>query len=207
MSENNSKFPKFFIYMFSALLIVMLICTMFSASAVGTVYFVMLLLVIVFILLDKKYGFFITNYRPIFIMFDLSTFIGSLAVVCYEYVNHTLTLNILLIILISLSGLLVLYDALALKNKNKYLNKFECLAIDFLQICSMICMLTYFYRVSTFWYLVFALAAAVANMALKIYFTIKLKRQKPEKVEVKENSISNETLNKLEQNSEDGEIE
>lgn len=204
MSENSSKFPKFFIYMFSALILVMIVCAFFSLTAVGAVYFVMLLVVVVFTILDKRYNFFITNYKPIFIMFDLAGLVSVLTIICYEYSRHSLTLNIFLWMILAIRLSLVLVDTFFIKNK--LITKFECLAIDFIQIGSMICVLTYFYHVSTFWYSVVAFALAVVNMALKIYVAIVLRKRcaKQQGVQIAE---TDEMVNSLEKSDDEGDVE
>ncbi len=205
MVENNSKFPKFFIYMFTALLLIMIVCAFLSVSAVGIIYFAMLLVVVVFILFDFKYNFFITNYKPIFFMFDLSMFLASLTVLCYEYSNHSLTLLVFLFMNVGISVIMLTLDALVLENKNKGLYKKECLAIDFLQICSMICLLTYFYKVSTFWYSIVAFVSGIVNVSLKIYFSVILKKRGNTEREIEKDY--DETIDKLEKIDDEGEVE
>ncbi len=205
MAENSSKFPKFFIYMFSALICVMIICAFFSLTAVGSVYFVMMLLVVVFIILDKHYGFFITNYKPIFIMFDLGSFVSLVTVMCYEYKLHSLTLNIFLWMILAVRLSLIVVDCVFIKNK--FITKKECLLIDFIQICSMICVLTYFYQVSTFWYSVVAFALALLNIVVKIYVAIKIKNRTLVPPPAEEIIEKNETIDKLNMNKEEGDIE
>lgn len=206
MSEKNSKFPKFFIYMFSALIIVMIICCFFSSTAVANVYFAMLLVVAVFILLDKKYGFFITNYKSIFIMFDISSLIASFVVIFYEHASNSLTVLVLLYVLMGLTLAIVLTDILLIKNK--LLTKKECLMVEFMQLCLMICMLTYFYKVSSFWYLVVAVAFEAITETLKIYFAIKLKNRAVESSQDEESEV-NDTVEKIEraENEDEGDME
>ena len=205
MAESGSMFPKFFIYMFLALIAVMIICSFFSALAVGNTYFVMLLVVIVFMILDRHYGFFITNYKPIFIMFDLAGLVAVLTILLYEISNHSTTLIVFLSILIALNAALVLTDALLVQKK--YISKKECLGIDFIQLCSMICVLTYFYKVSSFWYAVVACAFAVINLAMKIYVAIKLKHRKVEEPVPEQSSAASEMIKKLESGADEGDIE
>lgn len=204
MSENNSKFPKFFIYMFSALILAMIVCALFSLTAVGAVYFVMLLVVVVFTILDKRYNFFITNYKSIFVMFDLAGLVSVLTIICYEYSKHSLTLNIFLWLILGIRLCHILVDLLFIKNN--FISKAECLMIDFIQIGSMICVLTYFYQVSTFWYSIVAFALAVGNMALKVYVAVVLKKRiaKQAVVSVQE---KDETISGLGRNDDEGDIE
>ena len=192
MSENKSSFPKFFIYMFLALIIVIIICAFFSVTAVGNTYFVMLLVGVVFMLLDRHYGFFITNYKPIFFMFDLAGLVAVLSIICYEYSRHSVTLTVFLFLILALRVALLIVDIFLVKDK--FITKRECLAIDFIQICSMICTLTYFYKVSSFWYSVISFIFAIINISIKIYVAVKLKhRVTPEPV----NNKVDETLNKI----------
>ena len=204
MTESGSKFPKFFIYMFSALIVVMIILSFFSALAVGNTYFVMLLVVIVFMLLDRHYGFFITNYKPIFIMFDTAGLVAVLTILLYEISKHSVTLIVFLSILIALSVALIITDALLVQKK--YISKRECLGIDFIQLCSMICILTYFYKVSSFWYAVVASVFSLINLAMKIYVAIKLKNREVEAVE-EQLSTENKTIMQIERDSGEGDIE
>ena len=70
----------------------------------------------------------------------------------------------------------------------------------------MICVITYFYHVSTFWYSVVAFALAVVNMALKIYVAIVLRKRcaKQQGVQIAE---TDEMVNSLEKSDDEGDVE
>ncbi len=195
MNKYQSKFPRFFACMFAALMLAMFISCFFSLLSVANIYFCMLLVVIVFIVLDKKYGFFIANYKIIFTMFDLSNLMAVVAVLIYEYMSHSVTLNIFLFIMMGIMIVMLLIDILFLKNH--LLAKKECLLIDFIQICLMICMLTYFYGVSSYWYSVVAVIFEIIAAMLKCYYVGKFKNLEPKEENPPEKDIE-KTIRKLE---------
>ena len=61
--------------------------------------------------------------------------------------------------------------------KNKYLSKTENLIIDFVKLCSMVCLITYFFHVSKLYFAIFAFVFEVVNVAVKVlsYFENKSK--------------------------------
>jgi hypothetical protein len=139
----------------------------FSLKLVGIVYFVALLLSAVVLMLDKKYGTILTNYKLTYFLFDLINLIAAIAIVYYENRSNTKELNIFLVAMIVSNVVLMVADIFLVKNKN--LTKMENLWIDVVKLCSMICMLTYFFGVSELVYAIVAFGFELINLALKIY--------------------------------------
>lgn len=166
MFESNSKFPKFFICMQLAVSLIILIGMFFSVKIVGGVYFVALIISAVFVVLDKKYGSLLTNYRLTFFLFDLVNLIAVIAIIYYEYTKHTFVLNMFLILLIVIEVLMMVIDMFLIKNKNISPN--QNFVVDVLKLCSMICILTYLFNVSD---LYFAIVAFVFEL---IIFVLRL---------------------------------
>lgn len=166
MFESNSKFPKFFICMQLAVSLIILIGMFFSVKIVGGVYFVALIISAVFVVLDKKYGSLLTNYRLTFFLFDLVNLIAVIAIIYYEYTKHTFVLNMFLILLIVIEVLMMVIDMFLIKNKNISSN--QNFVVDVLKLCSMICILTYLFNVSD---LYFAIVAFVFEL---IIFVLRL---------------------------------
>ena len=170
MAEKNAKFPIFFTLMLIALSVLMLISIFFSSTFVGVLFFIALLVVIVFTILDKKYGTKLASHEDYYLFVDIICFIAVSAIVYYEEPNQSKLLKLFLGFLMAGILILILLDFLYFKDE--YFVKKECLYIDIAEICSMICILAYFYRVSEFWFAVVGLAFCLINIAIKITFTV-----------------------------------
>lgn len=184
MFESNSKFPKIFVYMMSLLAIFIFIGMFFGVVFVGTPYFISLLICAIILLLDKKYGSILTNYKLTYLLFEVINLIAVVSVVYHEYSKHSETLNLFLFLLIAVEILMIVIDIFLLKNKN--LNKMKNLLIDFLKLCSMICIITYFFGVSKLYFAIFAFVFESMNIAVKVttYFD---NRKQPEETKQDEN--------------------
>ncbi len=167
MFESTSKFPKFYLYMQLIIAITIFIGMFFSLTLVSVVYFVALMLSAVVLILDKKYGTILTNYKLTYFLFDLINLIAVIAIVYYENKTNTRELNMFLVALIVSNVVLMIADIFLVKNKN--LTKMENLWIDVVKLCSMICLLTYFFKVSELVYAIVAFGFELINLALKIY--------------------------------------
>lgn len=184
MFESNSKFPKIFVYMMAVLAAIIFVGMFFGVVFVGIPYFIAMLICVIILLLDKKYGTILTNYKMTYFLFELINLIAVISVVYYEFSRHSETLNLFLFLLIAVEVLLALIDIFLLNNKN--LNKSKNLLIDFLKLCSMICIITYFFGVSKLYFAIFAFVFESMNIAVKAaaYFDNKHK--------IKENEPRNE---------------
>ena len=168
MFDNNSKFPKFAIYMLSAISVIMVVAIFFDIEIVATAYFVALTIVVVFLMLDKKYGPLLTNYKLAFFHFDLINLISIISIICYEFYKHALILNIFLISLIVMQIVMMVVDIVVIKNKK--ITPPEHLIIDAMTIGTMICILTYFFKVSNLFFAVDALIFEIAILVIKLMF-------------------------------------
>lgn len=185
MFESNSKFPKFFVYMMSLLAIFMFVGMFFGVRFVGSPYFIAMLVCAIILLLDKKYGSILTNYKLVYLLFEIINLIAIISVIYHEYdtLDETLTLFLGLLIVVEVS--MAVIDVLFLKNKN--LTKAKNLIIDFFKLCSMVCLITYFFGVSKLYFAIFALVFEAMNVAVKLvtYFENKNKLKVEEPVEEK----------------------
>lgn len=179
MFEKNSKFPRFFILMLIPIAAVMLFGMFFSMKFVAYSYFVALLIAIVFLMIDRHYGENLTNYKLAFFLFDFINLIAVIVVIYYEFAKHSLLLNILLFVLVSVLVILHVVDGLALKNKH-ILKKYS-LIIGLINVATMICILTYFYDVSDLFFVIDALVFEIANVIIKLVLVFSNKIQKQEK--------------------------
>ena len=102
-----------------------------------------------------------------FFLFDLINLISVIAILYYEYSRHEMILNVFLILLIVIEVLMMIIDFFLIKNKN--LSKNESFIVNVVKIASMICILTYFYKVSILFFAIDALFFEVASLVLKIY--------------------------------------
>ena len=100
MFDTTSKFPKIFVYMLASIAIIIFIGMFFSLKFVSAMYFIALLISFVVLILDRKYGTILTNYKLTFFLFDLINLMSVIAIIYYEFTKHTLVLNIFLIALI-----------------------------------------------------------------------------------------------------------
>lgn len=180
MFESNSKFPKIFVYMMSLLAVIMFIGMFFGVVFVGSPYFIAMLICAVILILDRRYGSILTNYKLTYLLFEIVNLIAVISVVYYEYSKHTEMLNIFLILLIAIEVVMTIIDIFLLKNKN--LTKIKNVIIDFIKLCSMICIMTYFFNVSKLYFAIFAFVFESMNLAVKIstYFENLGKKQKSE---------------------------
>lgn len=185
IKNNTAKFPRFFVYILLILAAIMFIGMFFSVNFVGITYFIALLVCIVLLLLDKRYGTILTNYKLTFFLFDLINMIAVIAIIYYEFFKHTFILNLFLIELIIVEAFLFAVDILVVKNKN--ISKEGCFFVNVVKLGSMICILTYFYKVSTLWFAIDALIFEIASIVLKIYFN-SVKFGKINKIETEKES-------------------
>lgn len=187
MFENNSKFPKFFIYMLCALSIIMLIAMFFSSTIVAYTFFVGVIVCAIFMVLDRKYGSIFSNYKLTFFLFDLIALIAIISVVYYEISDAGIILNMLLAVLIGVQALMMIVDLFIIKNKN--VSKNESLIVDTIKLCSMICILTYFFNVSKLFFAIDALAFEIAGFCIKLYINREKKEQVEEPAQKQETEI------------------
>ena len=174
MAEKDTRFPIFFTLMLIALSVLMIIGIFLGSSFVGVLFFISLLVVIVFTILDKKYGKQLASHEDYYLFVDIICLIAISAIMYYEDANQSKILKIFLALLGTSIGVLILLDFLYCKDE--FYVKKECLIIDFTQICSMICILAYFYKVSEFWFAVVALVFEIINIILRVVFTTKQKK-------------------------------
>lgn len=180
MFESNSKFPKFYVYMMLLSAILAFVGMFFSVKIVSAIYFVVIILSLVLYILDKKYGTLLTNYKLTFALFELVNLIAVISIVYYEFSNHSEVLNLFLILLIVIEVLMLIIDIFVIKNKN--LTKKENLTIDFFKLCSMVCILTYFFNVSKLYFSIFAFVFEAIVLVFKVYCNLE---DKPTEEETK----------------------
>ena len=175
MFESNSKLPKIFVYMMSLLAVLMLVGLFFGVFYVSMPYFVALIICVILLVLDKKSNSNLTNYKLTYLLFEIVNLIAVISVIYYEYSKHTQVLNLFLIMLVVIEVLMCVIDVFVLKNRN--LNKKMNLTIDFVKLCSMICIITYFFGVSDLYFVIFAFAFELANIVLKVLTHFKNKNK------------------------------
>ena len=167
MFENNSKMPKFFVYMQAAIAVLIFVGMFFSSKLVASIYFIGVILSVLLLLLDKKYKKILTNYKLTFLLFDITNLIAIISILYYEFNNKSRLLYAFLVGLIVVEGIHVLVDIFVIDNKN--LTKQANLFVDTFKIASMICILTYFFNVSELFFALDALIFEVAILVLKLY--------------------------------------
>lgn len=202
MFESTSKFPKFFVYILLLLAVMIFAGMFFSFDFVTAIYFITLIVSCVALILDKKYGTILTNYKLMFFLFDMINLIAVIAIIYYEWTKHTLLLNILLICLIAINIALMAIDMFLISNKN--LTKNENLAVDIVKFGSMVCVLTYFFKVSILFYAIDALIFEISNLALKIY--VNYNGRKPQTQE-DEDTVEDKIVSIIRSSSDEKEVD
>ncbi len=180
MFDKNSKFPRFIILMLLPITMIMLVGMFFDVKIVASAYFIALLISVVFLLLDKKYGENVANYKLAFFLFDIINLIAALAVIYYEFRKYSYILNGLLIALVAVLLFLILIDVILLKNND--ISKRQSILILFLNVGVMLCILTYFCNVSDLFFVIDALIFEVAIIVAKSLIIFKKKQKTKEKV-------------------------
>lgn len=201
MFESNSKFPRIFVYMMSLLAAFIFVGMFFGVLFVGSAYFIAMLICAIILLLDKKYGSILTNYKLTYLLFEIINLMAVISVVYYEYKNLTDILNLFLILLIALELLMAIVDIFLLKNKD--LTKTKNLLIDFIKLCSMVCVITYFFGVSKLYFAIFAFVFEAMNIAVKVETFFENRNKNQETIQIKEEKI--EDIIHSSDNNEDGE--
>ena len=168
MTRNKSKFSNFFLFLLIPIALIMFVGIFFDVKLVANSYFVALILAVVYFMLNKKYGKLITNHKLGFILFETINLIAVIAVIYYEFSKHTIVLNLFLILLIVAELLMLILDVFMIKNEE--INEQENLFISVVKLGSFICILTYFFKVSSLFFAIDALIFEVANIILKILF-------------------------------------
>lgn len=181
MFEKNSKFPRFFIFMLIPIATLMFIGMFFSVRFVGNSYFIALIIVSVFLMIDRHYNENLTNYKLSFFIIDFINLIAVIAIVYYEFTKYSLVLNILLITLMVVLLALIVVDGILLANKD--VSKKYSLLVNLTNLASMICVLTYFYDVSELFFAIDALLFLIATLVVKIVLIVK----RTDKKEIKNN--------------------
>lgn len=183
MFESNSKFPRIFVYIMSFLAAIIFVGMFFDVKFVGAPYFIAMIICAVIFLLDRKFATLLTNYKLTYFLFELVNLMAVISVVYYEYENLDKNLELFLILLLVVEVLMAVIDIFLLKNKD--LSRTKNLIIDFIKLCSMICILTYFFGVSKLYFAIFALIFEGMNVALKVSTYFESLNKKEKNVETK----------------------
>lgn len=190
MFESNSKLPKIFVYMLTSVAVFMLAGLFFGVKFVGMPYFISMIICVILLVLDKKSNSNVTNYKLTYLLLGLINFIAVSSIIYYEYSKHTEHLNLFLILLVDAEVLMAIIDVFILKNKN--LTKRFNLVIDVARLCSMICIMTYFFGISDLYFAIFAFVFEIANISIKVsthFISRKKEDVKEENVEKLEDII------------------
>lgn len=167
----------------SFLAVVIFVGMFFDVKFVGAPYFIAMIICAVIFLLDRKFATLLTNYKLTYFLFELVNLMAIISVVYYEYENLDKNLEVFLILLLVVEVLMAVIDIFLLKNKD--LNRTKNLIIDFIKLCSMICIITYFFGVSKLYFAIFALVFEAMNIALKVSTYFENLNKKDKVVETK----------------------
>lgn len=148
--------------------LLMFVSMFFSVKIVGGIYFATLILAVVYLILNKKYGKFVSNHKLAYILFEIINLIAVIAIIYYEFNKFTIILNLFLIALLVSEIVLICLDIFYIKNEN--INSQENIFISVVKLGSFICVITYFFNISTLFFAIDALIFEVANIIIKILF-------------------------------------
>ena len=181
MLKSNSKYPKFIIYMLMALTLMNFASCFVSQTLVSANFFITIIVLAVFLVLDKKYGSDLSNYKLTFFFLDLICIIALAAILVYEYSTASMMLNGFMILLMGILVLSLIIDWFLIKNQ-RFTNN-ENTIVNTVKLCSMICILTYFFNVSDLFFAIDSLIFEVASFVLKIYLNLDDTKKKDVEVE------------------------
>ena len=183
MFDKNSKFPRFIILMLLPITAIMFVGMFFDVKFVASAYFIALLVSVVFLMLDRRYGENVANYKLAFFLFDIINIIATVAVIYYEFAKYSKLLSGLLIALMAVLLFLILIDVILVKNKD--ISKKYSIWVGLINLGVMICILTYFCNVSDLFFVIGALIFEVATIVIKSLIIFK----KHKKVKENENEF------------------
>lgn len=200
MLKTNSKYPKFIIYMLFALALMNLASTFINFYIASATFFITIIVVVVFLMLDRKYGSDLSNYKMTFFLLDLICIIALATVLVYEYSTASMILNGFMFLLIGMLVLSLIIDWFLIKNQ-RFTNN-ENTLVNVVKLCSMICILTYFFNVSDLFFAIDSLIFEVAGFILKIYLNMDDSQKKTEE-KVEEEPTIEEMISSVGQNEGD----
>lgn len=180
MAKSSVKIPMIFIYLLLVPAALMLIGICINAQIVGVGYFVALLINFAFMIIDIQFKSSLTNYKLSFSLAEVINLISVIAIFSYEINNLTLVLNVFLILLIVLNAVMLLIDGIFLKNQK--ISKLDGSIVSIFKIGSMVCILMYFYKVSTLWFAISAFIFELISLSFKIYLCAKKTKVVDEKM-------------------------
>ncbi len=166
MFEQNSKFPRFFIFILLALAIIIFIDSFISLNFTGCTFLFALIVSAVVFMMDKHFKFHLTNYKALFFLFDLISLIGTTTVLVYSYELYSDWLSGLMISLCVILFANILVDILFFKNKKA--SKRECLLVNFLKLLSMLSVIVYFFGVAVIWFVILTNLIEILSLLLKL---------------------------------------
>ena len=118
MFENNSKYPRFFVYILAVLSVIMFAGMFFSSKFVGSAYFITLLVCVVFAIIDKANKQNVSNYKLTFFLYELINLIAVIAIIYYEHAFYLSMLNVFLVMLMCIEVVHMVVDVFFIQNKN-----------------------------------------------------------------------------------------
>ena len=150
--------------------------------------------------LKRKYGSDLSNYKMTFFLLDLICIIALVTVLVYEYSTASMILNGFMFLLIGMLVLSLIIDWFLIKNQ-RFTNN-ENTLVNVVKLCSMICILTYFFNVSDLFFAIDSLIFEVAGFILKIYLNMDDSQKKTEE-KVEEEPTIEEMISSVGQNEGD----
>ena len=181
MTEKKYKIPMIFDYILVTLIVSMLVAVFLGDAFFAVTQFLTLLLMIVFLMLDKKYRDKLSDHRVTYFLFNVSVLICLISILGFYMDTYLLPLNIILAVDVVFEICLIIVDVFL--TPDGFFDKNWCRIINATKLCTMICLNTYLNGVVSICYSIFALAFILINIIIKAYASIRIiKKQKAQKM-------------------------
>lgn len=180
--KNMSMLERLYLYLLMVPALVMFFGMFFNMIIVGTAYFMALVVGVVILIMDRHESGLKSNNKLVYLTNDSINLVAVITIMYYEFLRDWGALDILLIVLAALSLVQIVIDAVCIKNGR--ISKQGLAIIDIFNVGIMICILTYFFKVSSLWFAIDAICFLVAMLVLKLvlnhYYKKTLERPRTE---------------------------
>lgn len=194
LMKNMSMCEKLFLYLLLVPALVMFVGMFFSNVIVSAAYFMAIVVGFVIFILDRHDSGLRSNSKLVFIMSDVINFVAVVTIIYYEHLNSWQATDILLFVFAALTFILVLVDALYVKNDKIPIK--GVVFIDLLTVGTMICILCYYFKVSSLWFAIDAIVFESVVLVLKLVLN-RFARVKKESVVTLEDTSEEQKIEEL----------
>lgn len=181
--KNKPVLERLFIFLLTIPVIAMIVGMFFNLTVVGTSFFLAAIISAVITIIDRLGDGLNSNSKLIFIVCDVLILIALLAICYFESFRRWNVVDILLTIFAILEVTILLVDIFYIKNGK--ISKHGLTIVDLLKFGTIVCILAYFFKVSSLWFAIDALVFESSSLVLKIVLS-HFSKQKAARVEKSE---------------------